>query len=126
MRRVPMTVRPDWKAKCEEVGFSFHSLPSENNEPYWRESVAYELTLAEVEQLEHETRELFDRCMDAIDFIIEHDRYEEFMIPKSFWPAIIASWDRDDPRQYSDGSTSAGIRTGRASCMNSTPTRRRR
>lgn len=100
MRRVPMQPRADWKEKCEAVGFSFHSLPSENNEPYWRESAAYELTLPDVEQLERETAELFARCMDAVDFVIAHERYAEFGIPQAFWHAVKDSWDRDDPTVF--------------------------
>jgi glutathionylspermidine synthase len=100
MRRVPMQVRPDWVKKCEEVGFTFHSLDSENGEPYWRESVAYELDTAEVEKLAQETKELFDRCMDAIDFVIENNRFAEFDIPEAFWEPIKQSWDRDDPTVF--------------------------
>jgi glutathionylspermidine synthase len=100
MRRVTMTARPDWREKCDEVGFTFHSLPSENDQPYWRETAAYEVSLPEVVQLESETRELFDRCMDAIDFVIQHKRYKEFGIPEAFWPIIEQSWDCDDATVY--------------------------
>lgn len=96
MKRLAFTPRPDWKEKCDQIGFTFHSLPSENNEPYWRESAAYELSLSEVEQLEKETKELFDRCMDAVDFVITNKRFAEFNIPEKFWPLIEQSWDKDD------------------------------
>lgn len=100
MRRVKMTPREDWQAKCEEVGFSFYGVMSEAGQPYWRESAAYEFTTSEILTLEKATKELFDRCMDAVDYIIAHERYEEFMIPKEFWPSIKASWDNDDPTVY--------------------------
>jgi len=100
MRRVPITPRPDWQAKCEELGFTFHSLPSENGEPYWRESAAYELTLAEVEKLEDETKELFDRCMEAVEFVIKNNRFKEFGIAEPFWPLIKESWEKDQATIY--------------------------
>jgi len=95
-----MTPRPDWREKCEQVGFSFHSLDSEGGEPYWRETAAYELTLAEVDRLERETKELFERCMDAVEHVVQHSRYAEFGIPEAFWPLIKQSWDRDDPTVF--------------------------
>lgn len=95
-----MTPRSDWQAKCEEVGFSFYGMESEEGQPYWRESAAYEFTTEEILTLEKATKELFDRCMDAVDDIIAHERYEEFMIPKEFWKPIKESWDNDDPTVY--------------------------
>lgn len=100
MRRIAMNPRSDWRAKCEELGFSFYGASSEEGQPYWRETVAYEFTIEEITRIEQATKELFDRCMDAVDYIIAHERYEEFMIPKAFWPAIKQSWDQDDPTVY--------------------------
>lgn len=100
MKRVAMQPRPAWQDKCQAVGFNFHSLPSEDGQPYWRESAAYQLTMDEVLRLEVETRELFDRCMDAVEFVVRQDRYKEFGIPEQFWPLIKASWDRDDPTVF--------------------------
>lgn len=100
MRRIAMNPRDDWREKCEEVGFSFYGMGSEAGQPYWRETAAYEFSVEEIMTLEKATKELFDRCMDAVDYIITHERYEEFMIPKAFWPAIKKSWDQDDPTVY--------------------------
>ena len=100
MKRIQIAPRDNWQQKCEEMGFSFYGMSSENGQPYWRETAAYEFTLDEITNLEQVSKELFDRCMDAVDFIIAHERYEEFMIPKEFWPAIKESWDRDDPTVY--------------------------
>lgn len=100
MRRIAMNPRSDWRTKCEELGFSFYGASSEEGQPYWRETVAYEFTIEEITRIEQATKELFDRCMDAVDYIIAHERYEEFMIPKAFWPAIKQSWDQDDPTVY--------------------------
>lgn len=100
MKRVAVQPRQDWRKKCEQVGFSFYNMPSEGGEPYWRESAAYELSLSEVEMLETCTEELFNRCMDAVDFVIKNNRYAEFAIPQKFWPLIKQSWDNDDPTVF--------------------------
>lgn len=95
-----MTPRPDWQAKCEEVGFSFYDMPSEAGEPYWRESAAYELSMADVERLESATEELFARCLDAVEHVVRHDRLAEFAIPPEFWPLVKQSWEHDDPTVF--------------------------
>jgi glutathionylspermidine synthase len=100
MRRVPMQPRPDWQAKCVDVGFTFYDMPSENNEPYWRENAAYELSLAEVDKLEEETQELIDRCLEAVGYAITHERMGDFGIPKAFWPLIAKSWNEKDPTVF--------------------------
>lgn len=100
MQRIKMSARDDWRAKCEEVGFSFYDMSSEAGNPYWRETAAYEFSVDEITTLEKATKELFDRCMDAVEYIVTHERYEEFMIPRAFWPAIKKSWDQDDPTVY--------------------------
>ncbi len=100
MKRLTIRPRADWRKKCEKIGFSFYDMPSEGGEPYWRETAAYELCLSEVEALEAHTKELFDRCMDAVEFVIKNNRFAEFAIPKEFWPLIKKSWDDDDPTVF--------------------------
>lgn len=96
MQRLSMTPRPDWRQKCDQVGFSFYDLPSENNQPYWRESAAYALSMAEVDKIDDETKELYERCIEAVDFAVSNDRFKEFGIPEAFWPLIRESWERKD------------------------------
>lgn len=100
MRRISMQPRSDWQKKCQKVGFTFYDTPSENNEPYWRENAAYELSLDEVDKLESETQELIDRCLEAVDYAITHDRLKEFDIPEQFWTIIRESWNRKDPTVF--------------------------
>jgi glutathionylspermidine synthase len=95
-----MQPRPDWQQKCADVGFTFYDLPSENNEPYWRESAAYALSMTEVDTLEEETKELHDRCLEAVEHAISHKRLDEFGIPPQFWPLIEESWQRRDPTVF--------------------------
>lgn len=112
MKRIPQVVRPNWRERCEEAGFTFYDMPSEGGEPYWRESAAYEFSYGEIETIEQATKELFDRCMDAVEHIVRQQRFAEFAIPEQFWGEITRSWDEDDPTLYGrfdlayDGSSS--------------------
>ena len=100
MRRVDSTPRPEWRARLDEIGFTFYDLPSEGGRPYWNESAAYAFSMAEVEQLEAATQELFDRCMDAVEHVVRHRRFAEFGIPSRFHDLVAESWDQDDPTVY--------------------------
>ncbi|TCL82564.1 MULTISPECIES: glutathionylspermidine synthase family protein [unclassified Rathayibacter] len=100
MRRHSLTPRPDWRARCDEVGFSFYDLPSEGGRPYWNESAAYGFALAEIELLETATQELFDRCMEACEHVVRTGRLAEFGIPERFHELVRTSWDEDDPTVY--------------------------
>ncbi|WP_445996573.1 glutathionylspermidine synthase family protein [Okibacterium fritillariae] len=100
MRRIPQTPRPAWRVRCDEVGFSFYDLESEGGRPYWNETAAYAFTLPEIELLESATKELFDRCMDAVEHIVRQGRFDEFGIPGRYHELVRASWNDDDPTVY--------------------------
>jgi glutathionylspermidine synthase len=100
MRRVDVSPRPDWRERCDAVGFSFYDLESEGGRPYWNESAAYVFGQHEIELLETATKELFDRCMDAVEHIVRQGRFAEFGIPDRFHDLVRASWDDDDPTVY--------------------------
>jgi glutathionylspermidine synthase len=97
MIREPSAPRPDWRAKCEAAGLTFHT---EGGVPYWDESARYRFTLAQIENdLEGPTGELLAMCYAAIDALIADGRaLERLGIPPAFRPAIAESWrlrDRD-------------------------------
>ncbi len=100
MKRVAQTPRPDWRARLDEIGFSFYDLESEDGRPYWNESAAYAFRSSEIELLERATKELFDRCMDAVEHIVRERRFTEFGIQPRFHDMIAESWDEDDPTVY--------------------------
>ncbi|WP_374008646.1 glutathionylspermidine synthase family protein [Leifsonia sp. LS-T14] len=100
MRREGSTPRPDWRARLDEIGFTFYDLPSEGGRPYWNEAAAYAFTMAEVELIEAATQELFDRCMEAVEHVVRQRRFAEFGIPSRFHDLVEASWDQDDPTVY--------------------------
>ncbi len=67
MRRVPSEPRPDWQRRIEAQGLVFGTtdLPDGGQAPYWFEGARYELTLAQVEELEEVTEELHGMCVEV-------------------------------------------------------------
>jgi len=96
MRRIDTVVRENWKRKVEEIGFGFHTIDG----TYWDESAYYSFNSKQIEQLETATAELFERCMEAVQFVIDHNLYHFFRIDPKFIPLIEASWNDDNPSIY--------------------------
>jgi glutathionylspermidine synthase len=96
MYRINHTPRPDWRKKVEAIGFDFHTI----GDIYWDESAYYELTMQEVDALEAATTELWEMCLKAVDYVVEHRLYHKFHIPEWFVPHIERSWEEDHPSIY--------------------------
>ena len=96
MYRINTTPRPDWKAKVESVGFDFHTI----GDIYWDESAYYDFSMAEINELEAATNEIWAMCLKAVDYVVEHNLYHRFHIPEWFVPHIERSWDEDHPSIY--------------------------
>lgn len=97
MKRHTCEPRPDWRAKVEEVGLTYHS---HENGPYWDESACYEFTAGEVEALETAARTLHFLCIDAAEAVIRNDWWERLAIPPEAIPSILNAWERDDFSLY--------------------------
>ena len=93
MNRISITPRPDWEAKIKQQGFVYY-------EGYYNENAAYTFNAAEVDTIEAATGELFDRCLDVVQHVIDHNLWDEFFIPKEYAELIKWSWDNDNPSFY--------------------------
>jgi glutathionylspermidine synthase len=92
MRRHTIAARPDWMSKVESQGLVYaHS--------YWDETAYYEFGLAEVETLEEVVAELHSMCLQAVDFVIAHDRFADYGITDERTKRLIAT-SRDEPAFY--------------------------
>jgi glutathionylspermidine synthase len=96
MRRRAMSPRPDWARRCEEVGFAFHS----DDGVYWDESAAYEFDAAQVDHLEAVTEELHQLALQAVDWIVEGERFHPFGLGPAAIEEIVRSWRRRDPSLF--------------------------
>ena len=97
MRRHRCQPRPDWRAKVEEIGLTYHS---HEHGPYWDESACYELTAAEVDRLERAAHALHYLCIEAAEAVIKNNWWPRLGIPPAAVPAILRSWERDDFSLY--------------------------
>ena len=109
MQRLASTPRPNWETIVEHQGLIYHHTA---NGVYWDESVCYQFTAREVDELEAATNELQARCLDAAQHVIDANRFEEFGIPAAAVPAITWAWENEPPAIYGrfdliyDGRTS--------------------
>lgn len=95
MRRLAIAPRPDFQARLEAVGLSFHSW-----DDYWREDVCYAFSAAQIDHLEAVTLELHRMCIEAARFIVARERFADLGIPEPFWGPIAESLARDDFSLY--------------------------
>ena len=96
MERISIAPRNNWQKKVEALGFGFHST----NVPYWDESCYYKLTMDEVLFIEKSTAELWEMCINAVQFVIDTNEYNQFHIPENFVEHIERSWNEDHPAIY--------------------------
>jgi len=95
MQRIAIKPRQDWQNKIKEQGFLFYDLVA-----YYQEDRAYVFTLDEVNQIELATNKLFEMCMDVVAYVIEHELWDEFFIPREYAALIKWSWENDKPSFY--------------------------
>ena len=72
MKRHTFPARSNWLERVADHGFTYHSNgvePTEGYGSFWDETVAYEFTANEVNELESATEELHARCLDAVDHV---------------------------------------------------------
>jgi glutathionylspermidine synthase len=96
MQRITTTPRNNWQKTVEELGFGFHTA----DVPYWDESAYYTFTMPEIEKLEAVTAELWDMCIQAVQHVIDHNLFNQFMIPQFMVQHITDSWNNDAPAIY--------------------------
>lgn len=97
MRRISIEPRVDWQSKVESVGLIFHT---EEDGIYWNESAFYEFTESEIQVLEDASNALNAKCLEAVDFVIQSKRFQEFQIPEWVVPYIESSWESEPPNLY--------------------------
>ena len=93
MKRIEIAPRHDWENKIKEQGFVYYK-------GYYNETAAYEFTAAEVDTIEAATTELFDRCLDVVQHVIDKNLWDDFFIPKQYAELIKWSWREDNPSFY--------------------------
>jgi glutathionylspermidine synthase len=97
MHRLKVDPRANWQKRVEEYGLMFHTL---KGEPYWDESVAYQLSSFEVDQLELAANTLHEMCIELVQEVIDERMFGLFRIPPEFEDTVIRSWEEQEPSIY--------------------------
>ena len=95
MRRLRISPRPDYAARLEAIGLSFHAW-----DDYWCEEVCYRFTSEQIDLLEARTAELHRMCIEAVKHVILAKRLGQLGIPAAYWQAIETSFMRNEFSLY--------------------------
>jgi len=96
MRREHAEPRANWRQRCEEAGFYFHSMGG----TYWDESACYAFASAEIDRMEEVSAEMHQLCLKAADEAVRAGRLAEFAIPEPFHDLVAQSWKQREPTLY--------------------------
>ena len=101
MKRITgIPTRPDMVQQLLEVGFDYYNLPSTDGSHYWSDNVAYEFSLAEIDQIEDATNELHAMCMDFVADEVKQGDYEYYRFTDLQKSLIEQSWRENAPHLY--------------------------
>jgi len=93
MRRLLTEPRHDWERKIREQGFLFYK-------GYYNETATYEFTADEIDRIEAATTELFEKCLEVVQHVIDNNLWQEFFIDPRHAALIKESWENDSPAFY--------------------------
>lgn len=97
MKIKTLRIDPDWKSRLESIGYGYHTS---DNLPYWIDNYYYEISTSEADLIYAATNELWDMCLQAVDYIVKHKLYDRFQIPPFMINHIERTWENDDPSIY--------------------------
>ena len=97
MKLHKLRIDPDWKSRLESIGYGYHTM---DGVPYWVDDLYYELTNREADTIYKATQQLWDMCLEAVEYIIKNKEYTHFRIPPFIIHHIEQSWEKDAPSIY--------------------------
>lgn len=97
MQRHSIAPRRNWQQTVESQGLIYHTP---NGHPYWDESAYYSFTAKEVDALEAATNELHAMCLNAVQHVIDQDRFAELHISDVAAGLIRDAWEKEPPAIY--------------------------
>jgi glutathionylspermidine synthase len=97
MLRHTLQPRENWQQAVESQGMHYHTL---DGVPYWDESAYYQFTASEIDTIERATYELDSMCLEAVQHVIDRNRFDELLIPPEYRDYIRQSWDTDSHTLY--------------------------
>jgi glutathionylspermidine synthase len=96
VQRETVKPRPDWRRRCEEVGFNWHSMGG----VYWDESACYAFDAGQIDRLEEVTAELHAMCLQVAAEVVRTRRFADFAIPDALHDLVAESWRNAEPSLF--------------------------
>lgn len=101
MERHASTPRANFDQIVLAEGLCYHTAVEDGRVvPYWAEDAAYAFDAAEISYLEGVTEELHGMCLQAVEYVITHNRFADLKIPQYAWESIRRSWASEEPTLY--------------------------
>eukprot|EP00927_Polykrikos_kofoidii_P071932 TRINITY_DN6810_c1_g1_i1.p1 TRINITY_DN6810_c1_g1~~TRINITY_DN6810_c1_g1_i1.p1 ORF type:complete len:1098 (-),score=155.66 TRINITY_DN6810_c1_g1_i1:84-3356(-) len=109
VRRVCVQARSNWKDRCEDAGFLFHSAAGirwspdwmgsyGHQDPYWCEDAAYVFSARGADELSRASWEIHNMCLEAVERVVNDEGLmDRFEIPVCTRDAVRRSWQHRQP-----------------------------
>lgn len=92
-----LSIDPNWIERLESIGYGYHS---DKDTPYWIDNYYYSISPEFADQIHAATQELWQMCLEAVQHVIDHKKYNKFHIPNFIHHYIEKSWNEDVPSIY--------------------------
>lgn len=92
-----VTKDPQWKERLEAIGYGYHT---DLEQPYWIDHYYYSINEQLADKIYHATSELWSMCLEVVQHVIDHKKYDEFHIPMYVRHLIEKTWEENVPSIY--------------------------
>jgi glutathionylspermidine synthase len=96
MKREQLMPRANWRQRCEDAGFHFHSIDG----IYWDERACYRFTESQIDTLEDATNTLHAMCLELVGQVIQRGDLSRFALPEGISSLVEASWKAQEPSLF--------------------------
>ena len=88
----------NYKEKLESIGYGYHT--DENGVQYWVDDRYMSIDEDFADRIFNTSTDLWEKCLVAVEHVIQNKLYDKFFIPKFIIPHIEKSWENDVPSIY--------------------------
>lgn len=90
-------IDPNWRTRLESIGYGYYEV---TNEKYWVEDYHFVISHQEADVIYQATEKAWEMCLQAVEYAINHELWDEFRIPLFMRQHIIDSWNNETPSIY--------------------------
>ncbi|MHC5354883.1 glutathionylspermidine synthase family protein [Myroides sp. LJL115] len=97
MKIKQLTPDPQWKTQLETLGFGYHT---DNELTYWVEDYYFSIQEHFADKVYQATAQVWEMCLEAVQYVIDNNLFEDFKIPRYIVDHIKQSWENETPSIY--------------------------